>query len=312
MMKSTTLLYARTSALPAIAAALALSSTPLLAQEVPQAQPTTTEPTTNTPPTSTSTPAPDEPTTSATDSSTDAPAATDAAATAPSTTTRSAHRTTHVTSAKAAPAPAPKVASHTVTSRTVHAAPLAAAAPVAPANRTSHVDPVVDLSAQPPAPASAAVKPAKKKDATLPIAGGALAFLAIGGVAVAMTRRRDEDEEIAEEKVEHEPVAAAPEPVIHEEQPSIVGPSAFAWGGAEQTRPAMSDEGDRRPGETWVERAYRGPTADNPSASLRTRLKRAAFFDKRERDVAAGVAEPVDMDAGLPDAMIEEQERELA
>jgi hypothetical protein len=308
MMKSTTLLYARTSALPAIAAAVALSSTPLLAQEVPPAQPTTTEPATNTPPTSTSTPTTDEPTTTAADSITAAPATTDAAATAPSRTTRTAHRTTYGGSAKAAPAPA---ASHTVTSRIVHAAPLAAAAPVAPANRTSHVDPVVDLSAQPPAPRLAAVKRAKKKDATLPIAGGALAFLAIGGVAVAMTRRRDEEEEVAE-KVEHEPVAAAPEPVIHEEQPSIVGPSAFAWGESQRPRAASSDQDDRRPGETWVERAYRGPTADNPSASLRTRLKRAAFFDKRERDVAAGVAEPIDLDAGLPDAMIEEQERGLA
>jgi hypothetical protein len=47
---------------------------------------------------------------------------------------------------------------------------------------------------------------------------------------------------------------------------------------------------------------------------LRARLKRAAFFDKRERDVAAGTAAPVDPDAGLPDAMVEEQEaeRELA
>ena len=57
------------------------------------------------------------------------------------------------------------------------------------------------------------------------------------------------------------------------------------------------------PGETWVQRAYRGPSANNPSVSLRNRLRRAAFFDKRERDVAAGVAEPVEMDAGLPDAM---------
>jgi len=127
-----------------------------------------------------------------------------------------------------------------------------------------------------------------------------------------MSRRRHEDEELDEASVEHEPVAAAPEPVIHEEQPAIVGPSAFAWGESQQSRPAMSDEDDRRPGETWVERAYRGPTADNPSVSLRTRLKRAAFFDKRERDVAAGIAEPVEMDAGLPDAMIEEQEREPA
>jgi hypothetical protein len=46
--------------------------------------------------------------------------------------------------------------------------------------------------------------------------------------------------------------------------------------------------------------------------SLKNRLRRAAFFDKRERDVAAGVAEPVEMDAGLPDAMADEQERQLA
>jgi len=226
-------------------------------------------------------------------------------------TTRTAHRTTHVATGKPAPARAPEVTSQTVATRTAKTAPPAAAAPV-PATRTSHVNPVVDLSAPPPAPTTAAAKPAKKKDATLPIAGGALAFLAIGGAAVAMSRRRHEDEELDEASVEHEPVAAAPEPVIHEEQPAIVGPSAFAWGESQQSRPPMSDEDDRRPGETWVERAYRGPTADNPSVSLRTRLKRAAFFDKRERDVAAGIAEPVEMDAGLPDAMIEEQEREPA
>ena len=48
--------------------------------------------------------------------------------------------------------------------------------------------------------------------------------------------------------------------------------------------------------------------------SLKARLKRAAFFDKRERDAAAGLAEPVDPTAGLPDTMLEEQaeERELA
>ena len=43
---------------------------------------------------------------------------------------------------------------------------------------------------------------------------------------------------------------------------------------------------------------------DNPSLSLKTRLKRAAFFDKREREVEAGEAEPVDPEAGLPEAGI--------
>jgi hypothetical protein len=34
-------------------------------------------------------------------------------------------------------------------------------------------------------------------------------------------------------------------------------------------------------------------------------MKRAAFFEQRERDVAAGEAVPVESDAGLPDAMDE-------
>lgn len=58
--------------------------------------------------------------------------------------------------------------------------------------------------------------------------------------------------------------------------------------------------------ESHVDRAMRGPTPDNPSLSLKTRLKRAAFFDKREREVEAGEAEPVDAAAGLPEAGVEE------
>ncbi len=59
-------------------------------------------------------------------------------------------------------------------------------------------------------------------------------------------------------------------------------------------------------GESHVDRAMLGPTPDNPSLSLKTRLKRAAFFDQREREVAAGNAVPVDSDAGLPEQMIED------
>jgi hypothetical protein len=64
--------------------------------------------------------------------------------------------------------------------------------------------------------------------------------------------------------------------------------------------------------ESHVDRATRGPTPDNPSLSLTKRLKRAAFFDQREREVAAGEAEPVDADAGLPERMLEEAAAELA
>lgn len=58
--------------------------------------------------------------------------------------------------------------------------------------------------------------------------------------------------------------------------------------------------------ESHVDRAMRGPTPENPSLSLKTRLKRAAFFDKREREVAEGEAEPVPLEAGLPEAGVEE------
>jgi hypothetical protein len=58
--------------------------------------------------------------------------------------------------------------------------------------------------------------------------------------------------------------------------------------------------------ESHMDRALLGPTPDNPSLSLKTRLKRAAFFDKREREVAEGTAEPVDPEAGLPEAGVEE------
>lgn len=58
--------------------------------------------------------------------------------------------------------------------------------------------------------------------------------------------------------------------------------------------------------ESHLDRATHGPTPDNPSLSLTKRLKRAAFFDQREREVAAGEAEPVDADAGLPERMLEE------
>jgi hypothetical protein len=52
-----------------------------------------------------------------------------------------------------------------------------------------------------------------------------------------------------------------------------------------------------------IERARRGPTPDNPSLSLKKRLKRAAFFDQRDRDAAAGRATPIAAVAGLPKRM---------
>jgi resuscitation-promoting factor RpfA len=158
---------------------------------------------------------------------------------------------------------------------------------------------------------------------TLEIAGGgALALLAVGGVAgaiVSRRRKRREQEWADAQSMAFEPfeTTAMAEPKVHEKQSAMAAApaSAFAWGNrppAKAEAETMAEKDDRRPGETWVERAYRGPTPNNPSVSLRARLRRAAFFDKRERDVAAGRAEPVDIDAGLPEALVNEQERELA
>lgn len=68
----------------------------------------------------------------------------------------------------------------------------------------------------------------------------------------------------------------------------------------EMQKPASGSE------ESHMDRAMLGPTPDNPSLSLKNRLKRASFFDQREREVAAGTAEPVDPEAGLPEAGVEE------
>jgi hypothetical protein len=176
------------------------------------------------------------------------------------------------------------------------------------------------MTAQPAAAPAPAAKPTPtNNDTALELGGGALAILALGAGAFAISRRRRHaDDEVWEnetvmseepmgEPVREEPVAAYDPPVITPEEP------AFAWGAMtprEQHVERSTDE--RRDGETWVERAYRGPTADNPSQSLRKRLKRAAFFDKREREAAANKAAPVEADAGLPERAMEERQLEAA
>jgi hypothetical protein len=196
------------------------------------------------------------------------------------------------------------------------AAPVAAtAAPATPVASASTPGPAV---ANPAASQPPAAKPSNVSDErALELGGGALALLALGGAALAATRpRRDVDEEVwSDETVDAENVAR-PEPAVYDELPraAIVAPaaSAFAWGdrapmvSAEPHSGVMSD--DRLPGESWTERAQRGPSHDNPSLSLKKRLKRAAFFDQREHEVAAGSAVPVDADAGLPEAMTDELE----
>lgn len=157
---------------------------------------------------------------------------------------------------------------------------------------------------------------------TAEIGGGALALLALGGAALAVRsrkRRREEEEAWSYDSVEPEVELTTNEPMTltneignSHEAATDPQPSAFAWDKERPCDQPVDDGSDRCPGESWVERAHRGPSPANPSASLKTRLSRAAFFDKRERDVAAGKAEPVDPEAGLPEAMVEDREVETA
>jgi hypothetical protein len=192
--------------------------------------------------------------------------------------------------------------------------------------------PIVDLSKSPALseqkPATETAPPERKigplDEQTAEIAGGALAALILGMGAIALSRRKRRREEESWNFETTEPVAEdtarpAEEPMtltreVAEPQPAMVAPhlSAFNWNKEQPCDHPVDDGSDRCPGETWVERAHRGPSPANPSASLKTRLSRAAFFDKRERDVAAGKAAPIDPDAGLPERMVDEQEQAQA
>lgn len=192
--------------------------------------------------------------------------------------------------------------------------------------------PIIDLSQSPALSNEGKAPPAKPAgpppvmtiggapidERTLEIGGGGLAVVVLGGAVIAMNRRRrrreDEeawqyDEEVpAEEPSAH--IESREEPMVltdqvAEPEPAIVAPpaSAFAWGDG-----PSDDSRDCSELDGWIERAKCGPTEDNPSQSLKKRMKRAAFFEKRDREVAAGEAAPLDPDAGLPGAMLEEQE----
>ena len=267
----------------AIAAAMALTSTPVLAQDV---QPATTD--------TTPAPATDSSPVSATDTSTTTTTTSSNTADQPKRSVTTTRKTTVTTQSVAHKTSVPKAAPKP----TAMPAAQAAAAPVgaAPAKPA----PIVDLSAKPAtpaAPSAPAAKPMVDRNEALMFGGGALALLALAAAAIAASRRRRNREIVEQSYYEPEATAEpAPQPELAH-QPPIVSPaaSAFAW----NREPERADE--RRSDETWVERAYRGPTAENPSLSLRKRLKRAAFFDKRDRDAAAGKAVPVEDDAGLPD-----------
>lgn len=275
------------SGLAAIAVATALLSTPALAQD---AAPVTSDPA----PIVADQPLTAEPTTTEAVADPLAPATT---TTTTNRTTRAA-RPTRVTAAPAARAPASAARTTAPT-----AAPAAPAAPVEDA--LPSVDPAM-VAPLPEPVATAPVAPTSNSaidNDLLPIAGAAgLGILALAGAGFAMRRRRRHDEEVVVEDNWHEPAMSRPAPVasatpIVATAPLAAAPvtaSAFSW----DSKPRENDSPANR-----IEAAKRGPTPDNPSLSLKKRLKRAAFFDQRDRAIAAGMAAPVSSMAGLPEGM---------
>ena len=271
------------SGLAAIAAATAFLATPAMAQD---AAPVVVDPVpivADTPLPSEATPTPD--------------AVTDTLAPAATTTTTTTTRTTRSTS--------PTRASAAPAARSVRApAPVARPVAAAPAAPVAEVVPPFDPAMVAPLPEPVVATPVAPADSTsieemLPIAGAAgLGLLALAGAGFAMRRRRRDDDVVVEESF-REPVMSRAEPMPVVTAPIAVAAPladkpAFAWGNALR---------ENAPAKNWIEAARRGPTPDNPSQSLKKRLQRAAFFDRREKQVAAGQALPMSPMAGLPDAL---------
>ena len=284
------------SAMTAIAAALALSSTPLFAQDTGVTDPvpeTVSEPVTATPD-----PLAPEPT---------APEA----ATVTETATPPAKASKPAAKAKVAARQSTTTTPTTRTSATrpsaaTRAAPVTATAPATPPATEAIEVPVGPPVAAAPEPApdpaeSASLDQAQQMDTMLEVGGAGLLAMLLGGMALRSRRRRKEEERIEEAKWAY--IETHPEP----EEVEAVREPAFARSPApsHDPVPATSAASARAPVTKLpkgfdlsrfgphVQAAYRGPTPDNPSLSLRYRLRRASAFDQQERRAAnAAVTRP--------------------
>jgi hypothetical protein len=284
----------------AIAAVLALSSTQLLAQNT-DTPASADAPVLVTPPSVVQSTAP-----SATPQ--DAPQVA-----APSTSMRTASTPivntpdTTTTSAPSAAAPARAVThTKTTTNHTTSAAPRAAdPAPVAPTPPVTTAKTIAKTTVVATAPmggpettttSKTIVTPAAPPQSTQTmsddgmIAGLAgLGVIALAGGAFAYTRRTKRYQR-------YEDIDVVPEPELELEAAAVIAaaPVAGTTGMtyAEGPRTEVPAGFDISRFGRHAQAAYGGPTPDNPSLSLKSRLKRASFYDQRERMAAAGLAEP--------------------
>ncbi len=226
---------------------------------------------------------------------------------------REASRTSAATSSStAAAAPATPVVSETVTTSGPDLASGAltldaSADPVAPLNQSIQQQVGLEQAEPAPAPAPVTDQASAASDGIgddVALWGGLALILGLGGVgaAAAMRRRSVSPEttpvvartEPVREPMpvrEREPVVAepamartTPEPIVRE--PARVAPTAMPAA-------AVATGSTAGMGRHQIA-AMRGPTPDNPFLTLRNRMKRARFYDQRERE--AGIA-PVEQRA---------------
>lgn len=290
-------------AMTALAAVIALSSTSLLAQPVDQPAVTTT-------PVIEVTPVPVVVDPVVTEPIVETPAAADPLAAKTATPARKA-ATTKATAARSRPAPA-RASNAT---RTAAAAPAAViTAPVAEVPVAQPLPPPTEIAAEPIAEPPAT---ATTIDILPTAALGGLGLLLLGGAGLAIRsrrRRRAEEAQDAEwqQQAEAEPDEVAEPAMIEEPQPAMVAAPAPAMMAEQQpalelTQPAfvaatapvpetvsgltpidgpttdLPEDFDLSRFGFNVQQAYQGPTEDNPSLSLKHRLRRASGMDQQER-----------------------------
>jgi hypothetical protein len=128
-------------------------------------------------------------------------------------------------------------------------------------------------------------------DEALPIAGAAgLGLLALGAIGLAVQGRRRRREErthqLANQQylAEHpeEPTTRHDEPAFHRTSPAmaVVTPAAVH---TDVPRTKLPEGFDLSRFGPHTQAAYLGPSDDNPSLSLKHRLRRAAAMDQRAR-----------------------------
>jgi len=140
-------------------------------------------------------------------------------------------------------------------------------------------------------------------DEALPLVGaGAVGLLALASAGLALRRRKRRQEE---RDAEDQWAADEAEPMIVEEpavEPEPARLPAFATAAAapqhdpvDKSAPATALPAgfDLSRFGRHVQAAYRGPTPENPSLSLKYRLRRASALDQRERREAETRVEPV-------------------